>query len=74
MRYFLEGTREMARIQKGFISLGTAGTWLNIDYVDQKKSYFDTRFNKVAVIDIYGGRFNVDPKLCRGKIKWRESR
>lgn len=64
----------MGKIKKGFISLGAEGNWLNIDYIDQNKSYFDTRFNKVAVIDIYGGRFNVDPKLVRGKITWRENR
>jgi len=59
---------------KGFINLGAPGFWLNIDYIDQEKSYFDKRYNKVAVIDIYGARYNVDPKLVRGKIHWRESR
>ena len=62
----------MKKIKEGFISLGAPGSWLNIDYIDQQKSYFDKRFGKVAVIDIYGGRFNVDPKLVKGKITWRE--
>lgn len=61
----------MARIPKGFISIG-GDTMLNIDVIDQKASYFDKRINKVAVIDIYGTRFNVDPNLIKGKISWRE--
>jgi len=62
----------MARIPKGFISLGTSESWLNTDFIDQDKCYLDKRIGKVAVIDVYGSRFNVDPKLLVGKIKWRE--
>lgn len=62
----------MAKLPKGFISLGTRECWLNVEMIDQEKSYLDTRIGKVAVIDKYGARFNVEPKLVAGKIKWRE--
>lgn len=59
-------------LPRGFISLGTKESWINVNCVDQEKSYFDKRIDKVAVIDKFGNRFNVDPKLCAGKMKWRE--
>lgn len=59
-------------VPRGFVSLGTPGVWLNVDMVDQEKSYLDKRIDKVAVIDKFGNRFNVDPKLLKNKIKWRE--
>ena len=62
----------MAKLPKGFISLGSEHSWLNIDCIDQDKSYLDKRIDKVAVIDKFGNRFNVEPKLLIGKIKWRE--
>ena len=62
----------MSKVPNGFISLGSAESWLNVDCVDQEKSYLDKRINKVAVIDKFGNRFNVDKKLVSGKIKWRE--
>lgn len=62
----------MSRLPNGFISLGTKESWLNIDCIDQSKCYLDKRINKVAVIDKFGNRFNVEPKLLVGKIKWRE--
>lgn len=58
-------------IPKGFISLGNSQTWLNVDCINQEKCYLDKRIDKVAVIDKFGNRFNVDPKLCVGKITWR---
>lgn len=61
----------MSRIPKGFISIG-GDALLNINVIDQEASYFDKRINKVAVIDIYGIRYNVDPILIKGKITWRE--
>ena len=59
------------KVQRGFISLGAEGQWLNILVIDQEKSYLDKRFNKVAVIDIYGTRYNVDKHLVDGKISYR---
>ena len=56
---------------KGFISLGSRESWLNVDCIDQDKCYLDKRINKVAVIDKFGNRFNVEEKLLIGKIKWR---
>lgn len=61
----------MARIPKGFISLGSPNSWINIDFVDKEKTYLDKRINKVAIIDVHGCRFNVDPKLVDGKIIYR---
>lgn len=57
---------------KGFISLGCEGNWLNVDFINQDKCFYDKQLKKVAVIDVYGSRFNVDRKLCEGKIKWKE--
>lgn len=62
----------MAKLPTGFISLGTVNSWLNVDCIDQEKSYYDPRINKVAVIDKFGNRFNVDKELCIGKFKWKE--
>lgn len=59
------------KIQRGFISLGTQGNAINIDYIDKEKTYYDTRINKVALIDKFGNRFNVDPKLVIKKMKVR---
>lgn len=61
----------MGKLPKGFISLGTRESWLNVECIDQEKCYLDKRINKVAVIDKFGNGFNVEPKLCEGKIKWR---
>lgn len=62
----------MAKMPKGFISLGLEDAWLNTNVVDEQKSYLDKRTGMVAVIDIYGIRYNVSPALCEGKIRWRE--
>ena len=59
------------KIPKGFISLGTSGSWLNVDVIDQDKCYLDKRIDKVAVIDKFGSRFNVDKKLVDGKVRYR---
>lgn len=59
------------KIQRGFISLGTQGNAINIDCIDKEKTYYDTRINKVALIDKFGNRFNVDPKLVINKMKVR---
>lgn len=62
----------MSKLPRGFISLGAPNSWLNVEMVDQDKSYYDKRIDKVAVIDKFGNRFNVEPKLLVGKMKWRE--
>jgi hypothetical protein len=59
------------KMQKGFISLGSEGNTINIDCVDKEKTYYDTRINKVALIDKFGNRFNIDPKLVVNKMKVR---
>lgn len=59
------------KIQKGFMSLGSEGNTINISYIDKEKTYFDPRINKVAVIDRFGNRFNVNPKLVINKMKVR---
>jgi len=56
---------------KGFLNLGSQGVFINIDYIDQDKCYLDKRNNMVAVFDIYGFRYNVDPRICKNKINWR---
>ena len=63
------GNRKMP---KGFIPLGSRGSWLNADYVDEDKCYLDKRNNLVAVIDNYGSRYNVKPQIVKGKISWME--
>jgi hypothetical protein len=62
----------MAKLPKGFISLGNTSSWLSIKCVDQDKSYYDPRIDKVAVIDIYGNRFNVERKLVENKINYKK--
>ena len=63
---------EVNKMNKGFLSLGTRDTLINIECIDQDKCYLDKRIGKVAVFDKFGNRFNVEPKLCKGKIRWRE--
>ena len=59
----------MAKIPRGFISLGTVGAYINVAEVDQEKSYYDKRIHKFAIIDKFGNRYNIDPKLVKGKLK-----
>lgn len=59
------------KIQKGFISLGTTGNTINIDCIDKEKTYYDSRINKIALIDKFGNRFNVNPNLVIKKMKVR---
>lgn len=59
------------KIHKGFISLGSEGSMINIDCIDKEKTYYDPRINKVAIIDKFGNRFNVNPKLVINKMKVR---
>ena len=60
------------KMHKGFISLGSKGNTINIDCIDKEKTYYDTRIEKVALIDEYGNRFNIDPKLVTNKLKVRD--
>lgn len=62
----------MAKLPKGFISLGNNNSWINIRCVDQNKSYYDPRIDKVAVIDVYGNRFNIERKLVKSKINYKK--
>lgn len=51
---------------KGFISLGK-DTYINIDFIDNEKSYYDGHLDKYVIFDIYGTRYLVDKKLIKGK-------
>lgn len=59
------------RVPKGFLALGAAENWLNISYIDQSKCFYDKKLKLVAVIDVFGNRYNVPKKLCKNKIQWR---
>lgn len=62
------------KISKSFISLGQSDTLLNISCIDNSKSYYDGRIKKVVVVDVYGNRYNVDEKLCKGKFNYAKAR
>ena len=59
-------------IPKNFIATGREGDCLNISVIDTQRSFIDVTNNKAYIYDIYGFRYNVDPKLVRKKLELRE--
>ena len=59
-------------IPKNFIATGREGDSLNINVIDIQRSYIDLKLNKAFIYDIYGFRYNCDPKLVRKKLELRE--
>lgn len=60
------------KVPKGFISLGTAGTFINIDCLDLKKSYINKRINKAVIFDKFNQKFELDLILVKDRLSLRE--
>lgn len=60
------------KVPKGFISLGEAGTYINVDCLDLKKSYIDRRNNKAVIFDKFNQKFQLDIVLVEKRLNLRE--
>ena len=47
---------------KGFVPIGN-NSYINKDYIDNSRTHYDARIDKVMLFDVYGNKYII-PKGC----------